>query len=120
MKKLIIPIVATLMTASLYWLFFHFVVFDFLAEKSNPIGQTESFEKIDALIQNSDFTRSELKTYLQADEYQNLEGQSKGIAGSIFWLTCFTVAIYSGIKFAITKLIPNQSTHSITGSAGSE
>ena len=78
MKNNITAIASTLITALLFWLFFHFIIFDFLVEHSSPVGQTESFEKIDALIQDSEFTKSELKTYLQADEYQNMEGKSKG------------------------------------------
>ena len=120
MKNKIIAVVSTLITALLIWLFAHFVILDVVAKKSSHVGQTESYDKINALVQNSEFTKSDLKRYLQADEYQNLEGQSKWMAGAIFMLTCLTVAIYSGIKLAITKLTPNKRMHSITASGGSE
>ncbi len=86
-------------------------------EKSHYVGESEAYEKVVALISDSKFTKSDLENYLRHDDEP--EPMWLFVLAALA-LTIPIVAVFSGIKLLLNKLIPNHSFHSIAGSARSE
>jgi hypothetical protein len=123
MKNFTITAVSILITSLLFFLMTHFVVVKINTDRCLFVGETKGYAKIEAIIKDSDFTKSDLRMYLSSDEYQRNPSKPEHYAILSFIFTSVLVTIYSLIKLTLNKLLkntPNHRFHSIADSARSE